>query len=458
MLGRKPVWIGFAICLVLVIIAVNLSRHTPLARIPLTDGNELRLEYVTYGTRHRIHSPHWLSEWIAEFGRTLPHRRLPGPPQEYTCRTKVPSPVLWFTYFDPKTGKFLAPGPNNILLFTAAVDSKLEYNFGSMSDGQWPMPNYRVPLTSYDRRQSTIRVALSGLGQNTELVLRNPAILSRFPEWQPEPLPQVRHTAHGDVVLQSLEVSRLVFGQHVTADVKVLAHGREVPGMKTWISRMTDAMGNRVDRMRFGQVLPLDQSAWKVQIRVRRNGDYPFVDDAGLTLGPVPMPRAGEVRTFALPEKEAKEGFRMAMLAGPGHFEWSNGTLIRAKPTPSQKYIFWDSSVVGRDLMMDSENPVIACIFDSAKTGTTPAGMRWGRGNQKLVARLRWEGQGCGARVWRLESYTSEHSHRAFELPPFGQGTPPPGTPVFIQLVSEESDVVEFLAAPSKVVNRIVQP
>ncbi len=433
------------------------KKHEPVARVPLPDGTELRLEYVTYGTEHRIPGAGKVAEWLSRLGSYVPRSNFTYYRSEYIHRVESgqPCPVLWFTQFDPQTGKFWQ---FNGLGLEVVEDPKLNSGHNGFGDGTQPLPNTAYEVPCYDRRKPDFRLRVTAQGQTSELVVPNPVAGTRFPEWKPEPLPQTRPVAGGDVVLRSLTVSQEQHGPRVNTDLAVVAHGQKAPGFAIW-SRLSDATGNTA---RNSLPLPLSEPAWKVQATVRRTGDFPFANNDGLTLGPVEMPGVGQFRTFKLPEADMKEGFRMAVLFGPGHFLWENGVFTEVSPPGKSQSI---ESRAERDfggawLKVDSNKPILVFLFGFSKDAT--AEMKWVKQHQKIAVRFkrtdRVEDQEYGLLSDPPIGGSSSNSRmigkrRAFDLRDDDMGAPPAGTPVSIQIVPVEDETVEFLVAPPKLGN-----
>lgn len=433
-------------------LAVYLTRHQPIARVSLPDGTELRLEYMTYGVRHRITGSGRFLEWISSKLERFPRLGIRYQMAEYTFRTNNPSYVLWFTNFDPKTGKHVRPSFSQLEL-QVLMEPGEGYYPPIRSNFTPPLPNYCFAIPTFERRKATFRVRVfdRSAGFSHIIEVPNPLAGAPFPEWKPEPLPQTRRIAGGQVTLHSFDVSDLLRDRDagIKADFRVTDDlGQRAPGMTVRLDRITDATGNRASKT---ALPPFLEPAWKVTAAVRRSGDFAFPAEAGLTLGPVPMPAAGEMQILPVPTAEARDGLRAVILTGPGSFTWRDDLVAQASPTSNGGSV-GTASGNGTSVSMEiaMPYPVVGCLF--GYTLTTRRDQKWMKAAHKLAVRLKWAEQGTGARVWTGSGGrswgTTLGDHAAFVFRQPRTPLPPPGTPVFVQLVPGEPELVDFLIAP----------
>jgi hypothetical protein len=180
-------WILCGAGLLLASILVALCyRHThePISRISLSDGTELRLEYVTYGTEHRIPGAGQLRSWLSRITERWERLNLPSLQSEYVTGTAVPASVLWFTHFDPRTGKFLPNVEEALRKVEVTGAAELNGSLESRSSNLDPMPNAQIAVQRYDRRQTSIRLRLT-VPEKIEIDIPNPLAGTKFAEWKP---------------------------------------------------------------------------------------------------------------------------------------------------------------------------------------------------------------------------------------------------------------------------------
>ena len=195
-------------------------------------------------------------------------------------------------------------------------------------------------------------------------------------------------------------------------------------------------------------MLPMDEPAWKVRAKFRRNGDYPFASDEGLTLGPVAMPGPGEYGEFEIPAAEKKNGIRLAAILGVGHFVWQDGKFITAETAPASP---------GRPRMSGAGNgfdryvsePEFVLLIEG-----TPA-EKWLNNSDHIVIRLHVGGKGYRMGDTRSGSKFDAKGRKLidewFAAPWDERGNRIPlSGPVSIQIVPVEGETVEFLVAPPK--------
>lgn len=81
-------------------------QHEPVARMTLADGTELRVEYVTYGTEHRVPGAGQFKAWASRQAQRWPRLGISIYEAEYRHQTEEPELILWVTHFNPKTREF----------------------------------------------------------------------------------------------------------------------------------------------------------------------------------------------------------------------------------------------------------------------------------------------------------------------------------------------------------------
>ena len=271
-MGKRARWLLFGVAL---LIAVGFGwaklrcGHEPVARWPLLDGTELRLEYVTYGTHHVIPGAGKLAAWFWQKASLLPHSRIPSLKVEYTRDTDEPCPVLWFTCRDSQTGKFVSVPIENGELIGEPYPNQ---SFNSAWDHTMPQPNLSFVVPCYDRRRPSFRVRVEASHKTLDIEVPNPVAGAVFPEWKPEPLPQTRRVGNLEVILRPLEVTRLDDGTlHVFPHFEVLEAGHPAEDIDVY-AFFSDATGNTKNQGAFTNMLPLTEPAWKVRATFSRAG------------------------------------------------------------------------------------------------------------------------------------------------------------------------------------------
>lgn len=499
---RIPRRIRFGLLLLLLVLSGwswLAHQHQPIARFALPNGRELRLEYVTYGTEHRIPGAGSLAPakaWLAEFLSKYRLRRDTGSRYavEYTYDSTEPCPVLWFTIYDPKTREIdYQLLSSNIIRVEVVHSPAVSTRVQSLLHNEKPLPNAAYPVKNYDRRQASLHLRLtvgSPAGSpawkaSYDLDLANPAVGTAFPEWQPDALPQTRRVAGLDLVLHALWTGTTSDGNVCVApDFEVLRAGQNGPGYRPdeiegliVKYELSDATGNesefksidrdiiRLLRLKTNQgeaaPLPFSEPAWKVRAKVMRDADYAFAPDEGWTLSPVDMPAPGEVRFFAVPDLERKRGLHAVALLGAGDVVWKDGILTAT--TPATKSIRDLSSDYPRVIFfvppLDLEAPTTPWNFIYNEFfQRLPPTVAWkhareGTMDDHLVVRLHQKGAAYGMRErWACEVSPSpgrrEVAH-IYELRDWGEWRlPAAGTPVSVQIVPKAFSTVEFLVAP----------
>ena len=280
-MGKRARWIllGVAVLTVVGFGWVKLRRgHEPVARWPLPDGTELRLEQVTYGTHHVMPGAGKIADWYDDMTMRFRLWRLPWLTGEYTEDTDSPCPVLWFTRRDPAKGKFDSVQIDSVeVVREPYFRSRL---YGGSGDHP-PRPNIRYAVLCYDRRKPTFRVRAVVADKTFEFDVKNPVAGAVFPEWTPEPLPQTKKTGDFEVILRGFDVTQDFNGEpvlDVLADV--LKDGKEADDIFAFLD-YADATGNAYDSFHLWGMPPLAEPAWKVRVSIRPK------DDANNELGTV---------------------------------------------------------------------------------------------------------------------------------------------------------------------------
>jgi hypothetical protein len=481
------------------------TRHQPIARIALPDGSELRLEYVTYGTDNRIPGVSRPRKWAADLAARWLHREVEDSVVEYVYPYKdKPTLVFWFsryfadqdTYFksydSPTTGPFGLLHDISVRLLEDA-DWQTEI-YGGVFNPQEPLPNVAVGLERFDRRKSHLRLRVEMMGQIQEITLPNPAAKIRFPEWQPEPLPQSRRVGGHELVLRSLNV---YVGDPLllVPDFHILDEGKpseESNWAKSEIGvrdvAVSDATGNVVESIypywldkiwgapvpelatrenipadaKF--LLPFTERAWKVQCKALA----PIPGDDGQTLGPLPMPGPGEHVVQPLQDKDPKRNYRFLLLFGEGRYIWRNGVLVEKGPVmvdEDERRAFFASVEAQNGLVVNTVCPLLVILSASGtdapadqSTDSSPDGHRY------LSIRVHGEGRHFPVRSWQLAGPTEaefrgerlqvaranplaaefmEGGERIYKNPAF-----PVGAPIEIRLLPLRYKTFEFFIAP----------
>ena len=446
-MGKRSRWILAVVAVVLVAgfgIAAYRSRQ-PVACWTLADGTELRLEYVTYGTEHRIRGAGAVGIWAAQTANRWLHAGLPYYQDDYLVQTELPCPVLWFTSRNPQTGKLAVPKISNLAIFTGPGAIWVTPS-GRSRNSNAPFPNSAFSVPAYPRRAENFRLRLDSGGEIVEANIPNPVRGHRFEEWKPEPLPQTKRVGIHEFTLSKLWIwpgEPPMWLPHFSSRLEIHeASGETTKGLDVRVD-LLDATGNKHSEM-----LPMDEPAWKVRARFRRNGDYPFAVGEGLTLGPVAMPGPGEYGEFEIPAAEKKNGIRLAAILGIGHFVWRDGKFITAEPasaSPGGRRM----SGVGNGFDRYVSQPELVFLIE----GTLAE--KWVNNSDHIVVRLH-----VGEKGYRMGDTRSGSSFDGkgrklidewFAAPCDERGNRIPlNGPVSIQIVSVEDETVEFLVAPPK--------
>ena len=272
-MGKRARWI-LCIVALLAVVGMGLAKlrrgPEPIARFPLPDGTELRLEYVTYGTHHVMPGAGALVSWLTTKARLLPYSRISYLEAEYTRDTAAPCPVVWFTCRDPRKGMFVDTGVRDIF---SAKGYPYRSGFSSGSTTIGPQPNYSYAVPSYDRRKATFPMRMKAFGKIIDIDVPNPVAGAKFPEWKPEPLPQTQHAGGYEVVLRSFElVGSRDDIQLISPRIKVVKDGLERADIKFQVS-LSDATGNSETGGRLMvAALPLTEPAWKLRVELHGTG------------------------------------------------------------------------------------------------------------------------------------------------------------------------------------------
>lgn len=425
-------------------------KHEPVARWTLPSGSELRLEYVTYGTQHRIAGAGVFLAWLSQTANGWLPLRLPYYQAEYRVEdTEFPCPVLWFTLLDSQTGKLSQSKIGNVEVLAEPGAVRLRSLNGNMSTTNGPFPCAAFRITAYPRRAESIRLRIDLGSQIVEGNIPNPARGQLFVEWKPEPLPQIRRVGTREFTLNKLTLHRwtdgppkglLQFGATFTIREP---SGEEASDFNVG-SELLDATGNK-----HIEVLPMDEPAWKIRAYFRRNGGYPFAANEGLTFGPVEMPGPGEHREFEIPAAERKNGIRFAALVGKGSYVWEDGkylTGFAAVPAPGEANGAYGPGSHVRLVQTFSE-PALMLLLDGKPTE------KWLKCSGQIVVRLHLGGKGYemhgGGGGGSTDGNGNQKIEKQFNAPWDTQGNRLPlSGPVSIQIVPVEPEIVEFIVAP----------
>lgn len=343
---RHRILIVLALTVVVGVLVAWLFRHRPIARLTLPDGTELRLEYVTYGTEHRVPGAGRFGEWLSQKAQRWPGLGVRVYRAEYRYTFETPTLLLWFTHFDPKTGQ-LVPAPG---VEVHALEGHSFFADQGMYVNSPPMPHATCIGFVYERRQPEIRLRFGesnlGAGQPNPtaiVTIPNPAAKTTFPTWHPEPLPQTRRIGEVEAVLRAVKASRYKDTSEIeiTPQFEALYHGGDTPGISWGDWEIMDVTGNLGTEYR---PPPLEEPVWKLRKPFTRTQDFPFSATDGRLLGPVRMPEPGKCAVLPLSERDIKWGFQFVVVLGPGYYRWEKGVLVDARvPRPEGKE-WWASS------------------------------------------------------------------------------------------------------------------
>ena len=453
-MGKKARWI----LLVMLLLAAGFGfvkyrgRHQPVARWELADGTELRLEYLTYGTKHRIPGVGALGAWSSQMANRWLHLRLPYYQAEYRVEdTEFPCPVLWFTLLDPQTGKLSQPNITGVAVLAEPGAIRLKSLNGNSSSGNLPFPCAAFRIAAYPRRAESIRLRLDMGGQIIEGNITNPARGQSFVEWKPEPLPQTRRVGTREFTLKELKLFRWKEGTQkglvqFSSTFDIRDASGDVSGGFNVGRDLLDATGNM-----HLEILPMDEPAWKVRASFRRNGDCPFAASEGLTLGPVEMPGTDAHAEFEVSVDEKKNGIRFAAIVGAGRFIWEDGKFLNAEAVAA----LWDKSLGGFGpgghvrFSQSFSEPGLMLLLEGTDA------QKWVKAENHIAFRLHTGGKGydlgSGGGSASTDGNGVRRIKRVFTAPRDERGNRVPlSGPVSIQIVPVEAEVVEFLVAPPK--------
>jgi hypothetical protein len=269
-MSKRARWILFGVVLLAVICfgsAKVLHEHEPVARWPLPDGTELRLEYVTYGTHHVIPGAGKIIAWLAAVAHHRFSPRVPYYNAEYTCDTATPRPVLWFTCSDLRTGEFSI----GHIASAELVSEPGIYRYATLNGRlEKPLPTFNFQVPSYNRREPTFRVRIKTTAKTFDIDVPNPVFGTIFPEWVPKPLPQTQRVGKYEITLRSLDLIRSRYGWIQTNPVfELLESGLPAEGIQIQAA-FSDATGNSEGQGSQLDFPLLTEPAWKVSATLSR--------------------------------------------------------------------------------------------------------------------------------------------------------------------------------------------
>jgi hypothetical protein len=445
---------------------VYLNRHQPVACIPLSDGTELRLEYVTYGTEHRAPGAGRFRAWASgELYDRWPRLGIQPQVAEYHYSLKDPQLLLWFTHFDPRKKEFLFGWPEQVTVYPR--DPKVQFGLDEIDrQGGYPMQHRVTAVGQFERRRPslTLVVRIQG-GKTIDLVVANPAAEMQFPEWKAEPMPQ-RRVGEVELLLRSFKTSleqyeavatpifaaRQQGGEHL---VLPLGNPDEKAGLTLMDWLISDPTGNMLTYSSVGNRMSpaFDEKVWKVRAGVLRNERYPFANTDGLVLGPVPVPEAGKYHVFPLAKEETEGGLRLAVLLGPGRYVWRDGVFEEVgagiADAKEAKAFVGAGQRGDNTLRINIVTPTFVVFYLATENarGKKWMNMMWTKGGESVgisipgealgrnVVRLQWNGLSLGVRGRHPESwpdmiYDAENSGGIVQEYFFaGQGYPTRGYP-----------------------------
>jgi hypothetical protein len=452
--------------------------HKPVARVPLPDGTELRLEYVTYGTVHRVPGLGKFRAWVAgQLEARWPRLGVTSGVAEYVYESEYPELRLWFTRYDPRRRKFLPDV--NLPLDVEEVNALEGTPFlvphvpdspgspGTTHEYEQPMPHCLVGMGNYERRRPVVHLRVRIQGQTAVLAVPNPAAKLPFPVWQAEPLPQTRRIGKVDLVLRELRPRmpdedgvELPTGDEgkgpraVEPVFEVLRDGEPAQVLDLWDGVFVDPTGNRSSL----STLPsLSERVWKLQANVRRNESYPFDETEGLLRGPVPLPGRQRYHVFELSKDEVTQGLRLVALVGPGHYLWQDGEFVAAGEPFSEKAeadAFFNGGLADDgSLRINAAAHVLVVLFQAGKYHSRT---KWGRADL-IVARGKCDSPDFA--LWNFAPDTVQNNvpplglSSAFcyqlKVPDAGNGTE--ATPqTTVQVVPVNLEPVEFFVEAPK--------
>lgn len=445
---KRILWCMVMAAVVVCGLAFYQPRHQPIARMPLPDGTELRFEYLTYGTEHRIPGVGPIIAWGSRLAQRWPRLQIALHAAEYRYTTPDPLMVLWFTCYDPKTGKYLPRIGGKVRVEGVDRTGFFAEEGLQFAEAMMPTPCTGVEMYLWNRRSAELKLRITCQGFAKELMINNPAAKIPFPQWQPESLPQTRRVGQLEVTLQTLRVLPFDSAPAVEPIFEVRHEGRLSRGLR-FETRILDATGNAT---RSALPPPFSEPTWKVQSTVWRTGDYPFAETEGQIFGPAPVPREGQHEILALLKGNREPELRLVALLGAGEYWWRDGAFV------DRSAAFDAQGIAGakNTLTIRCSNPVLVLLYlypdDAAanrkvqeRAEERAIRFRWDHNAENLAENNRYDinntasfsGSGVGV-------------HYCYKLPVTTDGDllAPPGTAVTVQIVPAKPETLEFLVAP----------
>jgi hypothetical protein len=335
----------------------GVARPGWVQRLP--DGTVLRLEALTFGTKHHF-EPGLLH--LASLRQRLPF--LPWTPE---FDETTPTPVLrfwvtrrpatggqnlgfeWWTYYsavDEHGCRF--DGDVVLSMVTASPNGSGSSSTRSGGRLSPPSPSDRAvvgygTLQPFPRRGSAMKLWLYGVGGKrvAEFQLPNPAP-GPYPVWKPLPLPQT--VRDGDLAITltrivtrqmpiSIEGAIIPTGS-ADATHRFAWRGRPCPFWEAADPEITDATGN-VCRLYRCSLCPYE-SAWKLRARFFRTDRAPFAPAEVWTLRGVPVPAEEAARRLSGARSIQGRQIELLAIAGAGAFTYRNG-VPTAHPSPEAR-------------------------------------------------------------------------------------------------------------------------
>jgi hypothetical protein len=352
-------WVWGALALVAVVLLFRSAVRMGWSSQPgwsqrLPDGTLLRLEAVTYGTKHHFEPGllHLASlrqrlpflPWAPEFDQTTPQDAL------LFWMTRRPAAggrnmgFEWWTYytaFDEHGCRFGGDGSMTMLSTSPNGSSSSSTGAG----GRLAPPSPTEPavvgygtLQPFPRRGSGMRLRIYGAGGRpvAEFQVPNPAP-GPYPVWNPRPLPQTARDSDLAITLTRFAtrlMPRFIEGTDVPfvgadATFRFVWRGRPCAfweASKPEIEVM-DATGN-VCWLYQCSLCPYE-SAWKLRARFFRTDRAPFAPAEVWTIRGVPVPAEGAARRLSGTTILQGKQIELLAIAGAGAFTYRNGA-----PTP----------------------------------------------------------------------------------------------------------------------------
>ena len=325
---HKKLIIGVAIAAVALALAFVLwrSHGTRPPTVSLSDGKQVILQAVTYGTNHTFV---YGSETLDKIQRYLPFTRRWLPP---LIALRMPTPeeflVLHYSVYDPAVGKYVSLRAEAVRV----IDEHGCTFLRNHPTGYKGSPRFSVASAlarAFPRRQKTFTVQMKFPNYSPiDFTINNP-LPPNTNQWAPEPLPATRTTNNLAVTLTKITVDK--DHSYATPFQDIYEDGTR---RNNWygVSRtFRDATGNAS-----GTFLCPHERAWKLELELSRHADTPFPDSSIWRITNIAIPESATVRWLTnTPNKVETLSWQPIALCGPGYYVFSNDVCVFSAPFDS---------------------------------------------------------------------------------------------------------------------------